>query len=172
MKNKNDIHAGRTCCCMERKKRLESHSTDVQQECSKFSVDIFHTQKNWKETDIERAHRLGHTSSSSDRPRPVIIKFQRWTDAMIVMRDREGKNLMRNNDGLRVGADLTKQQRDTLSQLRGQAKHAYYIKGKLIVQESRPYPHRYNSSSTRGQTPLNMTSLAPTMYPSPTGAGE
>ena len=111
-------------------------------------------QKTWKETDIERAHRLGPPSSSSDRPRPVIIKFQRWTDVMIVMRDREGKNFMRNNEGLRVGADLTKQQRDTLSQLRGQGKHAYYTKGKLIVQESRPYDHLYNISSIRGQPPI------------------
>ena len=75
---------------------------------------------------------------------------------MIVMRDREGKNLLQNNDGLRVGADLTKQQkkRNNLSQLRDQGKHTYYAKGKLIVQESGPYPHYYNSSSTCGQPPI------------------
>ena len=64
-------------------------------------------QKDWNETDVERAHRLGPLSRKSDRPRPVIIKFQRWRDAMIIMRDKEGKNLMRDSDGLRVGADKT-----------------------------------------------------------------
>ena len=110
-------------------------------------------QKDWNETDVERAHRLGPLSRKSDRPRPVIIKFQGWRDAMIIMRDKEGKNLMRDSDGLRVGADLTKQQRDTLSQLRNQGKHAYFAKGKLVVQESRPHPNRFNSRSTHDQNP-------------------
>ena len=104
-------------------------------------------QKDWNETDVERAHRLGPLSRKSDRPRPVIIKFQRWRDAIIIMRDKEGRNLMRDSDG------LTKQQRDTLSQLRNQGKHAYFAKGKLVVQESRPYPNRFNSRSTHDQNP-------------------
>ncbi len=119
-------------------------------------------QKDWNETDVERAHRLGPLSRKSDRPRPVIIKFQRWRDAMIIMRDKEGKNLMRDSDGLRVGADLTKQQRDTLSQLRNQGKHAYFAKGKLVVQESRPHPNRFNSRSTHDQNP---TKHAPPLSP-------
>ena len=69
------------------------------------------------------------------------------------MRDKEGKNLMRDSDGLRDGADLTKQQRDTLSQLRNQGKLAYFAKGKLVVQESRPHPNRFNSRSTHDQNP-------------------
>ena len=125
-------------------------------------------QKDWNETDVERAHRLGPLSWKSDRPRPVIIKFQRWRDAMIIMRDKEGKNLMRDSDGLRVGADLTKQQRDTLSQLRNQGKHAYFAKGKLVVQESRPHPNRFNSRSTHDQNPTkHAPPLSPPMQSSP-----
>ena len=129
-------------------------------------------QKDWNETDVERAHRLGPLSKKSDRSRPVIIKFQRWRDAMIIMRDKEGKNQMRESDGLRVGADLTKQRRDTLSQLRNQGKHAYFAKGKLVVQESRPYPNRFNSRSTHDQNPTKHASPLSPMQSSPAGTAE
>ena len=91
---------------------------------------------------------------------------------MIIMRDKEGKNLMRDSDGLRVGADLTKQRRDTLSQLRNQGKHAYFAKGKLVVQESRPYPNRFNSRSTHDQNPTKHASPLSPMQSSPAGTAE
>ena len=86
--------------------------------------------------------------------------------------ERQEKNLMRDSDGLRVGADLTKRQRDTLSQLRNQGKHAYFAKGKLVVQESRPYPNRFNSRSTHDQNPTKHAPLSPPMQSSPAGTAE
>ena len=148
--------------------RLYGMKEEAGESCDRCTARVIKTlrrhfpQKDWNETDVERAHRLGPVSRTSDRPRPVIIKFQRWRDAMVVMRDKEGKNLMRDNDGLRVGADLTKQQRDTLSQFRNQGKHAYFAKGKLVVQESRP--NRFNSRSTHNQNP---TKHAPPPPPPP-----
>ena len=55
--------------------------------------------------------------------------------------------------GLSVGADLSKQQKVTLSQLRNQGKHAYFTKGKMVVQESRPYTNRFNRRITHNQNP-------------------
>ncbi|KAL8562511.1 hypothetical protein ACOMHN_003935 [Nucella lapillus] len=33
--------------------------------------------KKWSEEDVERTHRLGTKSAADDRPRPLIIRFQR-----------------------------------------------------------------------------------------------
>lgn len=87
---------------------VESHDT-----CMKRVIHTLQRhfpRKSWREEDFERAHRLGTKSPTDDRPRPIIIQFQKWSDAMSVMRDRDGKNRMRTDDGLRSGADLTKQQ--------------------------------------------------------------
>ena len=106
-------------------------------------------QKNWNDCHIERAHRLGplHSRSRSNRPRPVIVRFYCWNDAMAVMRDREGKDRLRVEGGMRVTADLTQKQRDTVSQFKQQGKHAYYVNGRLMVRDFRPGPRQHDNRS-------------------------
>lgn len=123
--------------------------------CATRVIDIlqrYFPHKNWDESDIEKAHRLGPSPSITGRPRPVIIKFQSWKDAMIVMKDKEGKNRMKNDDGLRVATDLTQHQRDTISYWREQGKHAYFARGKLVVEERRHYYRDSNENTYTSQS--------------------
>ncbi|KAK7473778.1 hypothetical protein BaRGS_00035001 [Batillaria attramentaria] len=90
--------------------------------------------KEWKPEDVERCHRLGGFASQSQRPRPIIVKFQRWGDAMLVMRNREAKEVMRGDD-LRVAADLTRRQRQQLQELYAQGKRGYFVSGRLVVKD-------------------------------------
>ena len=144
---------------------MREESAETYNACMGRVLDIlqrYFSHKQWLEVDIERTHRLGPKSPDNQRPRPVIIRFQRWSDAMSVMRDREGKTRLTAEEAMRVAADLTGQQRDTIREFKAQGKHAYYTNGKLIVQDSqhhvqefrsynqdfRPHSHRHRSGPT------------------------
>ena len=132
-------------------------------------LNQYFPQRNWRDNDIDRAHRLGSQSTKSSRPRPVIVKFRRWKDAMLIIKDREGKTQMRASDGLSVAADLTKQQRVTMAQLQEEGKHAYYSKGKLVVTEPRRR-RQYNNRSNQTHNPA-VDPLPPSRSPSRTQSG-
>ena len=88
----------------------------------------------WQSDVIERAHRLGRSQRNSN-PRPIIAKFQRWGDAMTLMKHREARADM-DGDGLRVAQDLTRRQSQQLRQLREQGKSGYFVNGTLRIKES------------------------------------
>ncbi|KAL8563791.1 hypothetical protein ACOMHN_058649 [Nucella lapillus] len=85
---------------------------------------------------IERAHRLGKPNSHNCNPRPIIAKFQRWGDAMRVMKDRAAREGMEKG-GLRVAQDLTRRQAARLRDLRSEGKMGYFVNGKLRVKDQR-----------------------------------
>ena len=93
-------------------------------------LDTYIPEKQWEPDVVERAHRLGKPNPKNPHPRPIIAKFQRWGDAMRLMKDREARNDM-EHDGVRAAQDLTRRQTQKLKRLRNEGMTAYYVNGKL-----------------------------------------
>ena len=129
--------------------------------CEKVVTKVltdYYPDEQWGGDVIERAHRLGRYDSRypNSRPRPVIAKFQRWGDAMRVMKNRGARDNM-EKDNIRLAQDLTRRQSDQLRSLREEGKSAYFVKGKLQVRDFTSRTHfkgAWHESTNRGR-PLN-----------------
>ncbi|KAL8609223.1 hypothetical protein ACOMHN_036667 [Nucella lapillus] len=114
-----------------------------EQDCAevvRYVLETYIPEKTWDPDVIERAHRLGKPNSHNRNPRPIIAKFQRWGDAMRVMKDRAAREGMEKG-GLRVAQDLTRRQAARLRDLRSEGKRGYFVNGKLRVKDNAiPYP--------------------------------
>ena len=94
--------------------------------------------KDWKEDDFVRVHRVG--KKDGDRPRPVIARCTNHDDKFIILNARER---LRTKE-VRVGSDLTMNQREELRRLKeNEGKRGYFKSGKLFVDES----HQHQTSS-------------------------
>ena len=112
----------------------ENYKTTVQR-----IIDILNecaSSRTWTESDIERAHRIGDRRHRSDQPRPLIVRFHRWSDKMEILNDTIFRDLLRR-EGIRVSSDLTTRQREEVQHYRRQGKIAYYKSGRLQVEERR-----------------------------------
>ena len=105
----------------------------------------------WPPDVIERAHRLGQHNPRNPNPRPIIAKFQRWGDAMRLMKDREAREDMAN-DGLRASADLTRRQSAKLKQLKDEGRSGYYHRGRLQIRREATVHDRRAAGLRRGNT--------------------
>ncbi|KAL8618583.1 hypothetical protein ACOMHN_021852 [Nucella lapillus] len=77
---------------------------EEQEDCEeivRYVLETYISEKTWDPDVIKRAHRLGKPNSHNRNPRPIIAKFQRWGDAMRVIKGRAAKKGM-EKDGLRV----------------------------------------------------------------------
>ena len=125
----------------ERRANIVLHGlVENREEGATFSIVMrllsdYFPKKSWSENDVEEVVRLGNYRGTQSRPRPVLIKFSRNAYALLVIRDKEGRNALREQEDVRVAADLSKQQRDTIASYKSEGRHAYYVKGKLIVQD-------------------------------------
>ncbi|KAL8559719.1 hypothetical protein ACOMHN_002252 [Nucella lapillus] len=112
---------------------------EEQEDCAevvRYVLETYIPEKTWDPDVIERAHRLGKPNSHNRNPRPIIAKFQRWGDAMRVMKDRAAREGMEKG-GLRVAKDLTRRQAARLRDLRSEGKMGYFVNGKLQVKDQR-----------------------------------
>ncbi|KAL8594906.1 hypothetical protein ACOMHN_038469 [Nucella lapillus] len=112
---------------------------EEQEDCAevvRYVLETYIPEKTWDPDVIERAHRLGKPNSHNRNPRPIIAKFQRWGDAMRVMKDRAAREGMEKG-GLRVAQDLTRRQAARLRDLRSEGKMGYFVNGKLRVKDQR-----------------------------------
>jgi len=117
---------------------------DTDEDCAEAVRNVLQTyvpENEWSPDVIERAHRLGKPNPRNPNPRPIIAKFQRWGDAMRLMKDREARADMQN-DGLRAAQDLTRRQSMKLKQLRDEGKTGYYVNGRL---RTNPQVHPRNN---------------------------
>ncbi|KAL8593160.1 hypothetical protein ACOMHN_009815 [Nucella lapillus] len=83
---------------------------EEQEDCAevvRYVLETYIPEKTWDPDVIERAHRLGKPNSHNRNPHPIIAKFQRWGDAMSVMKDHAARDGMEKG-GLRVAQDLTR----------------------------------------------------------------
>ncbi|KAL8602587.1 hypothetical protein ACOMHN_063044 [Nucella lapillus] len=112
---------------------------EEQEDCAevvRYVLETYIPEKTWDPDVIERAHRLGKPNSHNRNPRPIIAKFQRWGDAMRVMKDPAAREGMEKGS-LRVAQDLTRRQAARLRDLRSEGKMGYFVKGKLRVKDQR-----------------------------------
>jgi hypothetical protein len=113
-------------------------------------LETYVTTQTWTPDKIERAHRLGRFNRNHQYPRPLIVKFQRWSDAMAVMKDRVARDSM-FNQGIRLAQDLTKRQSAKLKQLKEEGKRGYYVNGRLRVNEDSPVADVLENQPTTGE---------------------
>ncbi|KAL8618125.1 hypothetical protein ACOMHN_034352 [Nucella lapillus] len=91
-------------------------------------------QINWDNNPVERAHRIGRYNPNNPNPRPIIVKFTRWRDAMKVMRNQEARSKLQENS-VRIAQDLTRRQASQLRDLKQVSKSGYFMGGKLCVRD-------------------------------------
>ena len=110
--------------------------------------------KEWKEADILRTHRLGKPrspSSGTPKPRPLIIRFVQFHDKLAVLNARA----MFKDNGIGVKGDLTQKQRAMLANIPDN-KHGYFKSGQLVIVDRPPRDQpsdtvKDQSSADRGQ---------------------
>ena len=73
---------------------------------------------------IDRAHRLGHKSPTTDRPRPIIVRFTYFKDKQVIIRN--GNKLRECN--INMSEDFSKATIDIHKKLRREAKEAKEVK--------------------------------------------
>ena len=83
--------------------------------------------KSWKDSDIQRSHRLG--KDSSKKPRPIIVRFHQFQDKLLVLKSRDDLRKL----GIGVANDLTKNQRDELAKLKEKGQKGFYKNGVLQI---------------------------------------
>ncbi|KAL8580971.1 hypothetical protein ACOMHN_017537 [Nucella lapillus] len=91
-------------------------------------------QINWDNDPVERAHRIGRYNPNNPNPRPIIVKFTRWGDAMKVMRNQEARSKLQENS-VRIAQDHTRRQASQLRDLKQVGKSGYFMGGKLCVRD-------------------------------------
>ena len=87
------------------------------------------------------AYEIGNRRRRSDQPRPLIVRFHRWSDKMEVLNDTVTRDLLRSN-GIKVLSKLTTRQRDEIRHSCWQGKVDYYKNGRQQVEEREASPAR------------------------------
>lgn len=88
----------------------------------------------WSHKDIVRTHRVGYENANKpDQPRILLIKFLHWDHKMDLYKGRE----VLREQGIHVGDDLTRRQRQKLKRLAENGKYGYYYKGQLYIRDAR-----------------------------------
>ena len=111
--------------------------------CAKAVTDILNSAdgpKQWTTDDIARAHRVGQ--SLNGKPKPMIVKFNRWKDKMAILSDRKFRDSLERR-GVKVVSDLTRQQAEVVAAAKRDGKVAFFKRGKLTVEPRRPDPRSY-----------------------------
>ncbi|KAL8578775.1 hypothetical protein ACOMHN_045763 [Nucella lapillus] len=91
---------------------------------------------NWSYRDISGAYRVGEWRGSADKPRPIVVQMHRGSDKGAIQQDHGMREALWE-DNIKVAAELTTKQRQTIGFYGKQGRRAYYWKGKLQVEEKR-----------------------------------
>ena len=106
--------------------------------------------------EIERAHRVG--KFMSDKPRPVIAKFLRFTDKQNILRNSrklKGTNVFINEDLCEASMVKRRDLLPQLKQARGQGKIAYFSHARLVIQDPLPSSNLVSASARSSVPPLS-----------------
>eukprot|EP00745_Piridium_sociabile_P004302 TRINITY_DN1254_c0_g1_i4.p2 TRINITY_DN1254_c0_g1~~TRINITY_DN1254_c0_g1_i4.p2 ORF type:complete len:628 (+),score=117.51 TRINITY_DN1254_c0_g1_i4:174-2057(+) len=96
--------------------------------------------RTWTADDFVRAHRVGQRREG--QPRPMIARFSRWRDKMLVITNKHIRDNLRLK-GIGVANDLTRQQASIAAQARREGKKAFFRNGVMVVGPARPDPRTY-----------------------------
>ena len=119
----------------------EKEGRESEDDCVSIMVKLLNRHdplRRWKSDDMAKAYRVGkkkrgtdQEASGSDRPRPVLVKFNRGSDKRRLISNRTlRRDLHKAN--VTMNDDLTVKQRDTLKQLRDDGGVAYYRGTRLV----------------------------------------
>ena len=89
----------------------------------------------WKDSDCVNAYRAGRWGGGERaRPRPIVATFDKPSDVGFILKNKQARENMKK-DGFGCGQDLTRQQKQTLDNIRSEGKTAYYTRGRLVVRD-------------------------------------
>ena len=111
---------------------------DTLDECAETVVGMLNTFfpfKAWTAGDIHCAYRVGNKQDAR-RPRHLIAKFTRWSDVSNILKNREGREKLRET-GVRIGTDLTRRQAKQREAALKDGKFAYFKSGQLVIEDRR-----------------------------------
>ena len=103
--------------------------------------------------DIVRAHRIGRKEDK--KTRPLIARLCRSEDKVAIL----GKRPDFRKEGIGVGNDLTRQQRDMLERARNDGKIGYFRGGRFFT-KPRPQPQEPHRPTTRSKARQQQTQQA------------
>ena len=94
-------------------------------------LNHFSSDPNWERGHIESAYRVGKRQGKGGRP--TVVTFVNLGDKVFVLRDKDMRNRLRR-EGIKISEDLTSKQQADINFFKDKGYHAYYKKGKLIVE--------------------------------------
>lgn len=112
---------------------LPEGGDDSYENCASTVLDLLNknfASKQWTDHDITRAHRVGKQRNRQD-PRPMIVRFARWSDTMLILRARDSRDSLRKQN-IRISADHTRRQAEQLRDLRSQGKFGIVRGGRVV----------------------------------------
>ncbi|KAL8559101.1 hypothetical protein ACOMHN_008289 [Nucella lapillus] len=115
--------------------------------------------KSWTTDDIARAHRTGQ--SRDGQPRPMIVKFNRWRDKMVILTNKDNRQKL-HDKGVRVANDLTKAQAQIVATARKEGRRAYFQRGQLVIGPAPTDPRSYAQVVEGGSTQHASSPVFPT----------
>jgi hypothetical protein len=102
--------------------------------------------RRWELRDIAKAFRVQGDKRYPDEPRPIVVQFVRCDDKMDILRDRDLRDAMRE-DNIRVTSDLTTHQRGMIDFHKKQGKIAFFRQGNLHVLDRAQHTGHQGASS-------------------------
>ena len=109
-----------------------------------LALEIFKKKLNVELTqrDLDRTHRIGKNDKSSNRPRPVIVKFIRYNDRNKIF----SKKKQLKNSGISIKESLTKLGMSKLAKAREEFgfRNVWTVDGRICyVGEGSQFPKTY-----------------------------
>nr|KAG5694717.1 hypothetical protein BaRGS_031533 [Batillaria attramentaria] len=131
--------------------------------CAQKVADILNglaeSPKRWQTDDIVSAHRVG-PKRKDNAPRTMLVKFARWKDKMSIIGDRDYRDSLLNNRGVRVANDLTKNQSILIAEARKAGKVGYIKRGRLVFTDIAERTSDERTSDERTSDKARETSTA------------
>ena len=123
-----------------------------------YALNYFSPSSTWKNDDFVSAHRLGCTGQQHrrrdnqqlDSPHLLIATFRHEDDKVLILRDRELRERLRQY-GIRMATDLTPRQWERLQHFKQQGRVAYYRNGRLHVENGHSKTSEENASRYKKQ---------------------
>lgn len=133
---------------------IEESRTEGYGDCKRLVLDLLRQcvpSKEWSEDDIVRAHRLGkvpQNPQAASKPRPMIARFRLWQDKMVVVADKTAREKLRRQN-VTVNDDLTRRQREQLTNLRSEGKSGFFRGSRLVTRDLPPAQHGLSNATHR-----------------------
>ena len=136
--DRQEQHSRRNCLLIHGTTRENQENTDdIALEIFREKLDLELTQR-----DLDRIYRIGKNDKSSNRPRPVIVKFIRYNDRNKIF----SKKKQLKNSGISIKESLTKLGMSKLAKAREEFgfRNVWTVDGRICyIGEGSQFPKTY-----------------------------